>query len=122
MKKSPSPFAADEPWVAVKCLFSHPNRVKDSEQNLYEERVTLWQAGSFDEAFRLAEAEAKKYAASDDCIFVRTTDAFHLFDQEVGHSSEIWSTMRGSGMDAETYASTFCCTSRDRVTFTRDND
>jgi hypothetical protein len=108
-------IASDEPWFAVKCLFSHPSRATDAEQFLYEERITLWRAASWDEAFRLAEAEAQEYASSDDCVFITATDAFHLFDESVGAGTEVWSTMRGSGMDADTYKKTFCATPRDRI-------
>jgi len=108
-------ISPDEPWFAVKCLFSHPSRASDAEKALYEERITLWRVSSWDEAFRLAEAEAQEYASSDNCIFHFTTDAFHLFDESVGHGTEVWSTMRGSGMDPETYKQTFCSTPRDRI-------
>lgn len=108
----------EEPWFAVKCLFSHPDRAKDSEPSLYEERITLWRAASWDEAFKLAETEAQEYAGSNRCVFHFASDAFHLFDKEVGHGSEIWSVMRGSGMDPEPYKQTFCATPRDRMTDT----
>jgi hypothetical protein len=75
----------------------------------------FWHASSWNEAFRLAEAEAQEYANSDDCIFHFATDAFHLFDETVGHGTEVWSTMRGSGMDAKTYKTTFCATPLDRI-------
>jgi hypothetical protein len=31
-------ISPDEPWFAVKCLFSHPSRASDAEKALYEER------------------------------------------------------------------------------------
>ena len=110
----------DEPWFAVKCLFSHPNRANESDGNLYEERITIWHASTFEEAFALAEAEAREYA-SDDCVFIRATDSFHLFDESVGQGSEVWSVMRGSHMDAELYAKTFCTTPRDRTAYSRSD-
>ena len=106
--------SSNEPWFAVRCLFSHPTRVKDAEQFLYEERITLWKTGSVHEAFRLAEKDAEKYAKESKSIFIRATDSFHLFDESVGHSTEVWSVMRGSGMEAELYADTFCDTPCDR--------
>jgi hypothetical protein len=104
-----------QPWFAVKCLFSHPARADASERFLYEERITLWRASSFQEAFALAEAEAAEYARSSTCTFVRATDSFHLFEDSVSHGSEVWSVMRGSGMEPELYAETFCATPRDRA-------
>ena len=105
-----------QPWIAVRCLFSHPKHVSDAEQHLYEERITLWRAGSFKAACAMADADALVYAAENNCIFVRTTDAFHLFDERVGSGTEVWSVMRGSGMTPELYIATFCDTPRDRKT------
>ena len=108
---TPAPSTPQQPWFAAKCLFSHPSRADNSERFLYEERTTLWRANSFAEAFALAEAEAVEYARDSTCVFVRATDSFHLFDESIGHGSEIWSLMRGSGMEPELYAETFCATS-----------
>lgn len=106
---------SDERWFAVKCLFSHPTRARDGDQNLYEERTTLWRASSWEEAFKCAEGEAQEYAKAENCIFHFATDAFLLADGSVRNGSEIWSQMRGSGMDPETYEQTFCATPRDRM-------
>jgi hypothetical protein len=108
--------SSDEPWFAVKCLFSHPDRASDADGNLYEERITIWRASTFEEAFALAEAEAREYAA-DDCQFVRAAQAFHLFEESVRHGSEVWSVMRGSHMQPELYIETFCATPRDRAAY-----
>ena len=110
-----------QPWFAVKCLFSHPSRAEDGERFLYEERTTLWRASTFQEAFALAEAEAAKYARDSHSTFVRATDSYHLFDESIGHGSEIWSLMRGSGMEPELYAQTFCSTPRDRAEILDDD-
>ena|SRR5688572_11687585 len=108
--------ARPQPWIAVRCLFSHPQRASDAELNLYEERITLWRAGSFKEAYAMADADALVYALEENCIFVRSTDAFHLFEESIRSGSEIWSVMRGSGMSPELYIATFCDTPRDRKT------
>jgi hypothetical protein len=104
-----------EPWFAVRCLFSHPTRKQSSEAQLFEERITLWRADSWDQAFTAAEAEAADYAVSANCIFVRALDGFNLFDRTVGEGTEIWSVMRGSNMDADIYILTFCKTATDRI-------
>jgi len=104
-----------QPWFSVRCLFSHPTRAKESDVNLYEERITLWRCGSCDEAYKLARVEAETYAKESDSILIDTTDAFHLFDEECGHGSEVWSNMRGSHLDAKTYTNTFCTTDKDRM-------
>ena len=104
-----------EPWLSVRCLFSHPSRVKDGDGNLYEERITLWKSGSWEEAFRLAKEEALVYAEESGAKFIDTTDSFHLFGTDHGHGAEVWSLMRGSHLDEDTYTDTFCCTERDRA-------
>jgi hypothetical protein len=90
--------------------------VSDSELHLYEERITLWRAGSFRDAYAMADADALVYAVEENCIFIRSTDAFHLFDKSIRSGSEVWSIMRGSGMTPELYIATFCDTPRDRKT------
>jgi|GEM_PF-1100252 len=129
LEKSPSPSMSqatkyfpidgpasdpDLPWYAVRCLFSHPNRAPEGVKFLYEERMTLWRTASWGEAFKLAEAEAKTYAADCGCEFIDATDAFLLSEKTVGVGTEVWSLMRESGMYAEMYRQTFCATPRDR--------
>jgi hypothetical protein len=45
-----------EPWYSVRCLFH------DQDRALYEQRITLWQAESFEHAIEQAEREANEYA------------------------------------------------------------
>ena len=84
--------------------------------NLYEERITLWKSETWEKAFRLAKEEAQNYADECGAEFIQTTDSFHLFEKNPGHGSEVWSLMRDSALDEETYLKTFCCTDRDRAT------
>ena len=105
-----------EPWYAVRCLFSHPTRANDADGNLYEERMTVWKCSSDEEAFVKATEEGKAYAKVADCIFIKATDSFHLFDKHIAESTEVWSTMRGSHMNPKHYESTYCTTPRDRYT------
>jgi hypothetical protein len=107
-------MSAPEPWYAVRCLFDHQGRRKDGEDHLFEERITLWRAISYDDAFLKAEVEARRYAGENDCVFVCVSDGFHLFDETPQEGSEIFSTMRGSNMTAEMYQMTYCCSPLDR--------
>src|SRR3954462_770142 len=84
----------NEPWYSVKCLFHHPTRKSGDEDFLYEERITLWKASSFEEAHRFAEEEAHKYASEAKCLFVGSTDSFHLFEEGLSPGAEVYSTMR----------------------------
>ena len=104
-----------EPWYTVKCLFHHPDLNHPGDDFLYEERLTLWKAESFEEAHRMAEEEARRYASENNCVFVKSTDSFHLFEEEIVAGGEIYSTMRGSNLQPDAYFRTFCVTNRDRL-------
>ena len=88
---------------------------ESSRPRRFEREVQAFGNRSFQEAFALAEAEAAEYARGCHCTFIRATDTYHLFEESIGHGSEIWSVMRGSGMEPELYAETFCATPRDRA-------
>lgn len=105
----------DEPWYAVKCVFSHPTRVKEEGATLFEERITLWRANSCEEAFEKAKHEAELYAHEEGCVLIKATDAFHLFDGTIDEGAEVWSTMRESNLKPEYYLKTFCITEGDRI-------
>lgn len=51
----------DEPWYSVRCLFAF----EAEHGTMYEERVTLWRASSFEEAIARAELEAAEYAGTE---------------------------------------------------------
>lgn len=89
-------------WFSVRCLFHCVNLAPD----LYEERVTLWRADSFEEAIALAEAEAAEYAEMVDFRYIGLAQAY-LLDDEVGHGAEVYSLMRSSGLPPEEYLDTF---------------
>ena len=75
----------------------------------------MWWAMDWDEAYDMAAEEAAVYAAEAECVYLQLVDAFYLFDDIIGSGTEVWSNMRESNLDADTYASTFCSTPRDRV-------
>ncbi|MDZ4827034.1 MAG: hypothetical protein SGJ13_11310 [Actinomycetota bacterium] len=62
-----------EPWYAVRCVFRDANGTAT-----YEERITLWRAGSFDEAITRAESEAEEYAGIVNSTYLGPAQAFHL--------------------------------------------
>lgn len=65
-----------------------------SKHNLYEERITLWKASSFDDAIGMAENEAEVYARDTSCEFVGLSQVYHLYDKRIKNGSEIFSLMR----------------------------
>ncbi|MFL6106428.1 MAG: DUF4288 domain-containing protein [Marmoricola sp.] len=96
----------DSDWYAVRCVF---RAVVEVGQTTYEERITLWQAGSTTEAIERAEAEAEEYAAGiegGEIEYVGLAQCFHLFD-EPADGAEIFSLMRDSGLEPEDYLDAF---------------
>jgi hypothetical protein len=95
-------------WFGVRCIFRH------ADLRAYEERVTTWHAGDFEEAIVAAEAEAAAYASRlDDVEFTGLTQAFQMF-QAPGVGAEVFSLMRESDLDQASYLSAFFDTGRER--------
>lgn len=92
-------------WYAVRCVFrSAWLETADHlppDEHLYEERITLWQATSTEEAIALAEAEAIEYADEDD-EYLELAQAYKLVD-ELGQGAEVFSLMRSSSLDPDDY-------------------
>ena len=97
-------------WYSVRCVLQTPHE----EGFSYEERVTLWQAGGFDEAIALAEEEASEYAAdvSDETSqteYVGLAQSYWLAD-ELGHGAEVFSLIRESSLPVDEYLARFFST------------
>ena len=104
-------------WYAVKILLHHPTRKQEGEEYLFEERITLWMANSYEEAYVKAEKEAVEYANESNSVFIQPVCAFHLFDENIIEGTEVYSIMRGSNLNPSTYRDTFCMTDRDRAAY-----
>ena len=107
----------DGRWYAVRCIFRHRylEELEGAEAIVYEERVTLWRARSIDHAIEQAEEEAARYAAvmeSGD-EYLGLAQAYELAD-EPGHGAEVFSLLRESQLDHETYLDTFFDTGTER--------
>ncbi|WP_446210011.1 hypothetical protein [Micromonospora sp. IBSANI012] len=100
---------ADGQWYAVRCVFHNAA----GEPIVYEERITIWRAGSFDEAIALAEAEAVEYTDGASFTYSGLAQAFHLFD-EPGHGAEVYSLMRDSDLPPGEYLTRFFDTGDER--------
>ena len=101
--------AADLGWYSVRCVFHGGADMPDT----YEERMTLWRAGSFDAAIAQAEAEAAEYAEEVGGTYLGFAQAYHLFD-EPGHGAEVYSLMRDSELAPEAYLTAFFDTGQER--------
>jgi hypothetical protein len=93
-------------WFGVRCVFAHP-------QSTYEERITLWQADSFDEAVAVAEDDAATYADDTGAEFLGFAQAF-VMSEEPGHGVEVFCLERESDLDPDEYLDTFFDTGNER--------
>ena len=96
-------------WYAVRCLFE----AEPGSPATYEERVMLWRAEGSDNAIALAEAEAREYSSALGARYLGLAQSYELGD-EPSHGAEVFSLMRDSSLDGETYLSQFFDTGRER--------
>lgn len=96
-------------WYGVRCVY------RWDHSGCYEERITLWRAGSLDGAIELAETEAMAYAEDLEdypLTYVGLAQAYKLSDVP-GHGAEVFSLLRDSDLDADDYLSMFFDTGRE---------
>ena len=90
-------------WYAVRCVFrsawAETSEGLPPDVHLYEERITLWQATSVEEAIALAEAEAEDYAGDED-EYLEIAQAFLLYDAPT-QGAEVFSLMRSSKLEPD---------------------
>lgn len=95
----------------MRCIFKHDHHTGI----LYEERIVLVKASSFDEAIERGEREAVDYVSTlGDVEYLGDAEAFHIAEQKVGDLTEVFSLMRESELDPNEYVATFFQTGRER--------
>jgi hypothetical protein len=104
-----APGSAEAPWTTVRCVF----RSVSGDEFVYEERLTLWQADSLDEAITLAEADAHRYATEVDVEYLGLAQAYGLPGPPAS-GAEVYSLMRESELSADDYLDRFFDTGRER--------
>jgi len=90
-------------WYAVRCVFLHEH------DHLYEERILLVSANSFEFAIEKAEAEAAEYvdALGEGTRYVDYADTYMLDDEPLGDKTEVFSLMRKSPLTPKAYIDRF---------------
>ncbi|MFE6050445.1 hypothetical protein ACFQ6N_06810 [Kitasatospora sp. NPDC056446] len=96
-------------WYGVRCVFEWTA----GDGRTYEERITLWQASSADEAIALAEAEAGTYAADNRLGHLGFAQSFRL-DGPPGQGAEVFSLLRDSPLEPDAYLDAFFDTGSER--------
>ena len=99
-------------WYAVRCVKAStenkpwgPTDLREGE-TAYEERITLWRAASAEEAIALAEAEAQGNADILEGESLGLAQAYRLADKPK-HGAEVFSLIRRSVLDPESYLTAF---------------
>jgi hypothetical protein len=95
-------------WYAAKTIYKHHCIEDGTPKTLFEERIVLLQASDFDDAIAKAETEAAEYCSTNrDTVYLDFVDVFHLFDETIGHGTEIYSLMRESQLSDKDYLDRF---------------
>ena len=100
-------------WFGVRCVFElDPEIGAGTDPRVFEERVTVWQAGDFDSAIELAEAEAVDYATTVDAKYLGLAQAYRI-EGVPTDGAEVFSLIRQSELARGAYLSTFFDTGRE---------
>ena len=103
---APRGFASG--WFGVRCLFQWP------QQGCYEERITIWQASSFEDAIRKAEFEATEYADTHALLYLGLAQGFWMVGEDVTEGSEVFSLLRQSDLGVDAYLEEYFDTGTER--------
>jgi hypothetical protein len=103
------------PTYSVRSILRWSRRADQKKKHLYEERITLWNARSLEEAIDLAEREAEEYAG-DDAKRLGLLQGFWMFDQcrFRWQGIEVFSLLRESDLSPKAYVRSFFNTGSER--------
>ncbi|MEO8036900.1 MAG: DUF4288 domain-containing protein [Acidobacteriota bacterium] len=97
-------------WFSARTVYEHDK----PGDGLFEERIVLFRAGDFDEAFARAEEEAEKYAREATCSYTGYISIYEIPDETITDGVEVFSLMRDSDYPADEYIEQFFDTGRER--------
>ena len=101
----------DTRWYAVRSLFQSSGEAVSS----YEERITLWEAASADEALQRAAAEAEEYAEFAGTTYLADFgQVYPLADAPPRDGAEVFALTRDSALAADAYVDRFFTTGHER--------
>jgi hypothetical protein len=95
-------------WYSVRSIF-RADVVEDGRpRRVFEERVVVFQAASFEEALAKGEAEARGYCeGSQQACLLDHVVAFSLQEKELCEGTEVWSCLRDLDLTDEAYLERF---------------
>jgi hypothetical protein len=100
-------FTAEGPWYGAKCLFLHRDATGLCPGRVYEQRIVLVRASSQEAAIRAAEANAREYADDNDAVYLGFVDTFHIFSENLGDGTEVYSLMQTSQLERDEFVSKY---------------
>ena len=92
---------------------SDPN--SNSKKDLYEERVVVITASSFDDAISKAEIEAESYASETGMRYLEFVNIFKIENNKIEDGTEVYSLMRETELEADAYLNRFFDTGSERT-------
>ena len=94
---------------SVRCVIRWKKRHEQKLEHLYEERITVWNASSCEEAIDLAEIEVKAYAEEEGFEALDLFQAFSTFEDFAlpRQGMEVFSLLRESNLEANEYLNAF---------------
>ncbi len=106
-------------WYGAKTLYEVKSSSIEANNKLYEERVVLIKAVSFEDAIRKAEEEAFDYANDDSgFVYLGFVNAFKLVDEKIRDKTEVFSLMRESNLKPKKYIDRYFDTGLERTKHT----
>ncbi|WP_162844091.1 DUF4288 domain-containing protein [Sinobacterium caligoides] len=91
-------------WYAVRNVFHFG--VKSDGKNVFEERVVVFQAESFDEVHSKAEAEAAQYAKDNDFSVHDMQECYRQDGENLIDGYEVWSQLFEAHLSLEAFYAT----------------
>ncbi len=104
------------PTYSIRSVIRWPRIENQQKPFVYEERITLWNAATFEEAIDLAETDAKAYAQSKGFECLDLFQSYWLFNSLEGlpQGREVYSLIRESDLDPSSYLDAFFDTGLER--------
>ena len=104
-------------WYGARTLYKLSGYTSNSSsKSLYEERIIVLMASSFDDAIMEAEKEANIYAnTTSGVIYLEYVSVFELYESKIKNKVEVFSLMRESALTPEKYISNFFDTGDERT-------
>lgn len=100
-------------WYSVRCVFEFSSLKSENGDKLFEERITMWNVSSIDEAISMAEAEAQVYASENDCIYLNFAQAYDM-PSSPDSGAEVFSLIRSDVLDGDDYVDRYFDTGGER--------